>query len=168
VPFNPNPNWVRQRLTIESNSVSPNFKVLIYPHHQGEELPQTNWNMSRDSLQIIFSDDEKIIHFFKNNSENTQFELVSNIVGIQAVPIKNNVNIYPNPAQCEFNIESPLIIKNIEINDSNGRLVFKNSFNNETDINIKTIGFPNGIYHLKIVVNDSSIIEESINIHCNQ
>jgi len=58
--FNPNPNWDRKRLIVESNSVSPNFKVLLYPYVLGEELPVTNWNDDHTELHLT----NKITHNF--------------------------------------------------------------------------------------------------------
>ncbi len=51
-PYNSNPNISRPRLVAESNSVTPNFKVLLYPHYSGDPLPQTVWNAAHDTLMV--------------------------------------------------------------------------------------------------------------------
>lgn len=78
VPFNPNPNFVRPRLIVESNSISPNFKILLYPYTVGDTLPVTNWNTTKDSLEIVFPNETKIVRFYPDALNNTQFELVNN------------------------------------------------------------------------------------------
>ena len=83
-PFNPNPPWVRPRLIIESNSVSPNFKVLLFPYVDGDVLPVTNWNATKDTLEIVFPNETKLVRFYPDQLNNTQFELVnpSNILAV--------------------------------------------------------------------------------------
>lgn len=41
-----------QRIVIPSMSVSPDFKVLLYPHRHGDPLPITKWNVSKTSLTV--------------------------------------------------------------------------------------------------------------------
>ena len=39
-------------LTVPARSVSPEFRVLIYPHRQGDPLPKTAWNRDRTELTV--------------------------------------------------------------------------------------------------------------------
>ncbi len=73
--YNPNPNWDRKRLVVTSNSISPDFKVLLFPFELGDELPTTVWNTTHDSLSVYFSDEEKHLHFFSDTNGNTDFEI---------------------------------------------------------------------------------------------
>lgn len=51
----------RQRLVVESNSVAPDFRVMMYPHNAGDPLPTTQWNSTKDSLRVIFSNEQHFI-----------------------------------------------------------------------------------------------------------
>ncbi len=41
-----------KRLVIPSRSLSPDFKILLYPLRQGDPLPETSWNEDRTELTI--------------------------------------------------------------------------------------------------------------------
>jgi hypothetical protein len=40
------------RLSVPAISVSPEFRILIYPHRQGDPLPVTTWNLDHSSLTV--------------------------------------------------------------------------------------------------------------------
>lgn len=80
--YNSNPNWIRHRLVVESNSVSPNFKVLLFPYTVGDALPITNWNATKDTLEVVLPNETKTIHFYKDAQNNTQFDLVSPLLNL--------------------------------------------------------------------------------------
>lgn len=54
-----------KRLVIPSRSVTPNFKVLIFPHLSGDALPETEWNVDRTILKVNFSDQKDLFYFKK-------------------------------------------------------------------------------------------------------
>ena len=41
-----------KRLVIASRAVAPDFKILLFPHRAGDELPVTNWNDDRTVLTV--------------------------------------------------------------------------------------------------------------------
>jgi hypothetical protein len=55
-----------RRLIIPSDSVSPDFRVLLYPFKQGDPLPQTTWNDARDELTLKIRDQLDTIRFKPN------------------------------------------------------------------------------------------------------
>lgn len=81
-----------RRLVIPSESVSPDFKVLIYPHRLGAPLPETKWNADRTAVTVRFSEgwtDE--IRFDRGAGGKTHVQLVRN-----GSPLAN-VNQEPPP-----------------------------------------------------------------------
>jgi hypothetical protein len=52
-----------RRLLIPSYSVSPGFKVLLYPHRYGDPLPQTKWSGKRDAVEVSFGKTTDQIQF---------------------------------------------------------------------------------------------------------
>lgn len=48
-----------RRLVVPSESVSPDFKFLIYPHRLGDPLPVTTWNADRSAVTVKFPDGQK-------------------------------------------------------------------------------------------------------------
>jgi len=41
-----------RRLVLSANAVSPEFKILLYPCHQGDALPVTTWNADRSAVTV--------------------------------------------------------------------------------------------------------------------
>jgi hypothetical protein len=41
-----------RRLLVPSDSISPDFKILLFPHRQGEPLPVTTWNAAHTELTV--------------------------------------------------------------------------------------------------------------------
>ena len=52
-----------QRIVVPSMSVSPDFKVLLYPHRHGDPLPITKWNASKTSLSVDIAGQSDRIDF---------------------------------------------------------------------------------------------------------
>ncbi len=75
-PYNANPNYIRPRLIVESNSISPDFKVLLFPHHQGDDLPTTSWNSAHDTLIVTCGNTVRNIAFNVNADGRTEFGIV--------------------------------------------------------------------------------------------
>ncbi len=65
--------WKRgiHRLIIPSDSVSPGYKVLIFPHPPAEPVPATRWNAERNSLAVTWPDQEDQITFTPSASGKT-------------------------------------------------------------------------------------------------
>lgn len=82
-PYTSNPNLVRPRLIVESNSISPDFKVMLYPHYSGDPLPETDWNAAHDTLTITCGTDDMRIAFETNATGRTEFTLIDNILPVE-------------------------------------------------------------------------------------
>ncbi|HAN38827.1 MAG TPA: hypothetical protein DCQ29_07980 [Chitinophagaceae bacterium] len=65
-----------KRLVIPSRSNSPAFKVLLFPHLSGEELPQTKWNNDRTILEVRFKDQVDTFYFASTPEGRTKVKLV--------------------------------------------------------------------------------------------
>ncbi len=93
-PYNSNPNYVRPRLIVESNSVEPDFKIMLYPYMDGDALPTTHWNPSRDELQVLINAQEHNIAFTPDADGRTIIELLEPCrvpINISAEVIGGNV-----------------------------------------------------------------------------
>ncbi len=54
-----------KRLVIASRSVSPDYKILLFPHRKGEPLPVTTWNEDKSVLTIECGDQKDVIEMHK-------------------------------------------------------------------------------------------------------
>ena len=50
-----------KRLVIASRAVAPDFKILLFPHRQGEALPVTTWNEDFTRLTIEVGDRKQVL-----------------------------------------------------------------------------------------------------------
>jgi hypothetical protein len=64
-----------QRLEIASHSVAPNFKVLLFPYHKGEELPKTTWSADKKNLTVAWSDQKDSISFNPGGDGRTRINI---------------------------------------------------------------------------------------------
>jgi hypothetical protein len=69
---------IGKRLVIPSRSGNPNFKVLLFPYLQGEELPTTKWNEDRTKLNVEWSDQIDEFTFTKVENGRTKVKLFRN------------------------------------------------------------------------------------------
>ncbi len=77
--YNSNPNWVRNRLVIENNSISPDFKVLLFPYEVGDPLPLTTWNPTHDTLTVSIGTQINTIAFEAVPNDRTLIHLIDNL-----------------------------------------------------------------------------------------
>ena len=69
---------IGKRLVIPSRSTQPKFKVLLFPHLNGQELPKTKWNEDRTMLTVTFKDQEDVFYFTESNEGRTNVKLIRN------------------------------------------------------------------------------------------
>lgn len=54
---------LQKRLVVPSRAVEPKFKMLLYPHYKGDELPEITWNKDRTAVSVAFPNQVDEIHF---------------------------------------------------------------------------------------------------------
>ncbi|HXU26409.1 MAG TPA: PKD domain-containing protein [Bacteroidia bacterium] len=84
-------------------------------------------------------------------SQIIQISVIHNIAGISHMAdIKNQVNVYPNPAQNNFVIETNIAEnQTLQVFDVNGNLILAQTINGTTSIDANNLS--NGIYNLSII-----------------
>ena len=164
-PYTPNPNWIRKRLVVESNSVEPNFKVLLFPFIDGQELPQTNWNSTRDTLEIEFSNQNTLIAFEKDTHNNTQFQIVDVVNSLLSYNSAPNFNIFPNPSNGSITISCQMDIIRVELIDIAGRVIKNQVIPSLKDFTVNLTHLPSAVYFVKIVTSNGQNLQKKILIH---
>jgi len=164
-PYNSNPNLVRPRLIIESNSVSPEFKVMLFPFKVGEEVPVTNWNLSRDTLTVFpDSEEEQRIAFNENEGGRTEISIVDELVGSIEQPI-SALELFPNPAsnylRLRFEVAQPPSL--FMLSDAGGKLVLSQQVSGTAaQINISEL--PRGVYFYVLKSEGHQVSEGKVTI----
>jgi hypothetical protein len=54
---------LRKRLVIPARSSEPRFKILLYPHIEGDALPDARWNEDRSVCDLVFPDQTDRLEF---------------------------------------------------------------------------------------------------------
>ncbi len=99
-----------KRLILESNSVDPKFKIMLFAYNTGDALPKTKWNATHDTLQVGFADSVKTFAYKMDANGRTNIILVSSTANTgfalpnqkvnyvsEKVAIPASFAIYPNP-----------------------------------------------------------------------
>ena len=88
------------------------------------------------------------------------------VLSIEEEAIMNNINLYPNPATDAFSFTVPTQFKqsilNVSISDISGKVVHSATFQNNTgnDLSVKTNTLSNGLYFVKIDIDDASVTKK--------
>ena len=166
-PYNPNPNFVRQRLVIESQSVSPNYKVLLFPYRAGDLLPRTDWNPKRDTLRVTFDNlEECLLHFYQDASGVTHFDVVETATAATSVPDKTELSVFPNPAACHLTVRAATPIKALTLVDAAGRTVYERTELNMVTHLVPTAALPTGIYQVRLRTKEELFVESVSVVGC--
>ena len=79
VPNPPNPDLKISKLSIIAKSPAPRFKVLLFPHLAGAEIPVTKFNQEGTKLGIQWSDQTDILTFETQRGGYTQITLARRV-----------------------------------------------------------------------------------------
>ncbi len=149
-PYNANPAWDRPRLIVESNSVRPDFQVMLFPHRDGDLLPETDWNVTHDTLTVNFPGEEKVLAFAGNGSVLTEVSLVNPIqVGIEDVDLTATISVYPNPADGEIRVDGIQVGDLLQISSSDGRVLRAWAASQDSPV-VDISEFASGAYFLRV------------------
>ncbi len=77
---NVSPNNRLPRLVVESNSIDPKFKILLFVFRVGEDIPLTSWNSNRDRLTINNNGTIKTILFPIDTAGRTKIEIIEGVL----------------------------------------------------------------------------------------
>jgi hypothetical protein len=78
--------------------------------------------------------------------------LVAYSTGIPVMP-EAKINIYPNPADNYFMIQSDQPLTKVEVIAELGKVVFTGNYSNEKQLRINTNGFLQGIYFVRLTTD---------------
>jgi hypothetical protein len=65
-------------VVIPAQTVSPEFRVLVYPYKFGEPIPVTTWNEDRTELTVKIKDKTDVYHFGKTDGGRTVLTMEQN------------------------------------------------------------------------------------------
>jgi hypothetical protein len=75
-----------KRLVIASRSVAPEFKILLFPMHEGDPLPTTTWNDAHTQIEIQWGGQTDSVDFSAGNDGRTVVKLTRDGVAAVTVP----------------------------------------------------------------------------------
>ncbi|VGO16218.1 hypothetical protein PDESU_04809 [Pontiella desulfatans] len=61
-----------------ARAVAPAFKVLLYPHREGDRLPETRWNEAHDTVSIQFPEQLDVVSFKPDETGRTTVSVFRN------------------------------------------------------------------------------------------
>ena len=72
-PNPPQPDMLVNRLVFTSESVCPNFKLILYPYIEGDPLPQSQWNEEQNMVSLHWKDQQDEVVFSPSQDGRTRF-----------------------------------------------------------------------------------------------
>ena len=84
-------------LSIPAFSESPEFRVLLYPHKQGDPIPETSWNSDHSELSVKIKDQSDFYRFGKTDGGRTVFSMTRNgkpIITTGATPARPELEVH--------------------------------------------------------------------------
>ena len=134
------------RLVCESNAVSPDFKLILFPFTNGEQLPATSWNSDKSKLSVVWSDEQINLGFVLSSGVTKVSHLTTDL---RSGYKNGRLSISPNPAK------NTLLVKDVEnstvsVYDISGKVVLKKQCTDyEYTLNISELS--NACYLVKAV-----------------
>lgn len=91
-------------VTVPARSVSPEFRILVYPYQYGDPLPITTWNKDRTTLAVTIKDQRDIYNFAATDGGRTVLSMKRN----------NSISLTSNakPAKPELLVRNELFNQN--------------------------------------------------------
>lgn len=145
---------------------NPHFGGNAFPDNTNTCVASANGAMFMNFMDYVtdeemafFTNDQKTIK--TNTMAGPRASLLNSnactFLSVNDVEKVNSINLFPNPTTQYISIASPLVkINEVEIFNSEGRLVRKASINNETDkIDVKD--FATGVYYVRTYNNNDFI-----------
>ena len=71
------PNNKLPRLVVESNSIDPKFKIMLFAYNNGDVLPVTSWNTDHSRLLVVNNSATNTIVFPVDSAGRTNIQLIS-------------------------------------------------------------------------------------------
>ncbi|MFZ4454669.1 MAG: T9SS type A sorting domain-containing protein [Bacteroidales bacterium] len=89
--------FVNHRLVIESNSVDPQFKIMLFAYNSGDQLPVTTWNPSHSIVTVNNNGSTRYIAFPMDAKGRTNIQLLDVVpsvpVGLTATGNSNQIKL---------------------------------------------------------------------------
>ncbi len=145
----------------QSNTALP-VESLVFD----SDLPYPTGSLKYNSISFVDSQTGYFLsgdYVFKTTDGGTYTQLNDPTMSIPEIE-NTNISIYPNPSSNNINIQIDEIAnKNfiIEIVDTSGKQLFKQKINQNTSI-ISIKNLTKGIYYIKVLNNNNSIVSKKI------
>ncbi len=127
------------------------YSFVIYDS-AGNGLASTSWTVGGGSEFYELTTENGLIIQSNNNFGFEELTLINNqSMSLNEINFKNQVNLYPNPADDHIKIRYLNILPNsYKIFDLNGRLIYSKAVNNNNDLEVDVSGFERGFYFIAI------------------
>ncbi|MDX6765197.1 MAG: PA14 domain-containing protein [Candidatus Methylacidiphilales bacterium] len=101
----------RNRLVIPARSSDPRYKVLLYPHYEGDPLPDVIWNGEHNAVQLVFPDQTDRWSFADAQDGRTAMNLDRDgrrVAAVQAAPAAPRIISSPRMFTSRLRVELAL------------------------------------------------------------
>ena len=82
--------------------------------------------------------------------------------GIASYQSAENIQLFPNPAQSELNIQLTTAVEKIQVIDVLGKILFEKKTNNQQNLKINISQFQNGVYFVKAYSTQGVVVKKFV------
>ena len=127
------------------------YSFVIYDT-AGNGLASTSWTVGGGSEFYELTTENGLIIQSNNDFGFEELTLINNqSMSLNEINFKNQVDLYPNPADDRIKIRYLNILPNsYKIFDLNGRLIYSKAVNSNNDLEVDVSGFERGFYFIAI------------------
>lgn len=158
--IDPNQDW-----TVVTNTTAGGQRTLVVTRDlTGADANDFEFNPEDTSIQLVWALGNNTLTFGNHGSGNRNDTVVGFTLGILDQELAQNVQLYPNPAKREINIDLGAINfedSSIKIYSVLGQLVTEETLNSKTNT-IDTSSLPSGIYLMTITAEEASVTKRFI------
>ncbi len=105
---------LRNRLVIPARTSEPRYKILLYPHREGDPLPDVRWNTERSAVDLVFPEQTDRWTFAEGAGGRTVLtlqrgdKLLATVRGIPAAPvIESSERVFTDRMKVAFELPGP-------------------------------------------------------------
>jgi len=109
----------------------------------------------KNTAAIYFDFNDPVI----TNTATTHVVLPTGIASYQSA---ENIQLFPNPAQSELNIQLTTAVEKIQVIDVLGKILFEKKTNNQQNLKINISQFQNGVYFVKAYSTQGVVVKKFV------
>ena len=118
------PNNKLPRLVVESNSIDPKFKIMLFAYNNGDALPVTSWNPDHSRLLVVNNSVTNTLLFPVDSAGRTNIQLISGNILPTTISLAATI-VNQNKADISWKTLEQEDVASYQVERSNNAILFQ-------------------------------------------